>query len=260
MKNCIATGPGLCRRCPAFTLIELLVVIAIIAILAGMLLPALSQAKRKAGQTKCVSNLKQLSLGTLMYIDDNQDGFPGTASRNTYGFHKEDWIYWRTNLAKFPPIEKSPIVVSLASASSNLFRCPVDRFDKERLSLTDGNGPYFYSYSLTSYDLEGNRNPGMASIFQGSIDNAQAFAFKMANVKNPTGKIMLAEEQSSHQPSESTDPRGSSSIINDGRFVPDGDLLSLRHNKKADVAFADGHVAPVTPAFAELVENTRPDR
>jgi prepilin-type processing-associated H-X9-DG protein len=157
-------------------------------------------------------------------------------------------------------VEKSPIVTSLASVSSNLFRCPVDRNDKERLTLTDGNGPYFYSYSLTSYDLEGNRNPGMASIFQGSVDAAQAFPFKMANVKNPTGKIMLAEEQSSHQINESSDPHGTSSIINDGRFVPPGDLLTLRHNKKGDVAFADGHVQPVTPAFGDQDVNTRPDR
>lgn len=238
----------------AFTLIELLVVVAIIAILAAMLLPALAKAKMKAANARCQSNLKQLTYGMLMYINDNNDCFPGPGSRNTFGYEKEDWIYWR-NGPGYPPVTLSPIVTGLGAINSNLFRCSLDRDDSERIKEnTDGQGVYGYSYTLTSI-ADGTANHGMASIIQ---TGSALMRFKLAFVKTAAAKILFAEEQATKLAGEASDP--AKNVMNDGRFVPPGDGLTVRHGKKAMISLGDGHVMPVAPGYATNQDYYIPDR
>ena len=239
----------------AFTLLELLVVIAIIAILAALLLPVLSAAKKKAAQTTCINNQKQLGLGMQIYVNDNRDTFPGIAS-GAYGFHGEDWIYWRTNTI-YPQFEQSPILTSIPGLQKPSLRCPLDISDVDRLAADFPNGPYLFSYSFNGYALDSNgKNLGMSTVVDTSTGVTNTYLFNEGSVRNPANKIMLAEEPGTIQSWDHPDiDSGGEEPISDGRWIPSpligkhGDPLTIRHGGRADVTFADGHVLPVTPEF-----------
>jgi prepilin-type N-terminal cleavage/methylation domain-containing protein len=117
-------------RLRGFTLIELLVVIAIIALLAAMLLPALSQAKAKAIRAQCTGNLKQWGIALMMYAGDNSEHFPD----NTTGGAKDlNWMNVALNASFYPPYlyknQPGSATVGLRSPNDVIY-CPTEQWHR----------------------------------------------------------------------------------------------------------------------------------
>jgi prepilin-type N-terminal cleavage/methylation domain-containing protein/prepilin-type processing-associated H-X9-DG protein len=212
-----------CRR--GFTLVELLVVIGIIAVLVSILLPALSSARKQAQQVKCISNMRQLMIAVLGYVNDNNSYLPYTNqdAPKSSGVYDYGWLY-QTSAASSPPLPtdvENGVLYKYVN-SADIFKCPMwDATAAVNMNI------------LTSFTMNESACAGNTLLGNYKAIHAVMPSFKISQITDVAEKVLFWEADEN---STST-----ANVWNDGTSRPTEEVLATRHNKGANTAYLDGH-------------------
>jgi prepilin-type N-terminal cleavage/methylation domain-containing protein len=224
------------KKHAGFTLIELLVVIAIIAILAAMLLPALSSAKAKAQQTACANNLKQLQLAWVMYCDENGDKIPANLKKPA-ATTNPNWVNGdmtipieATNIALIQSGQIFPYIKNVGS-----YRCPADTLpDYQTPPITFRVRTYSMNCYMNGEDI-GATHAGLPS----GIYHVNK---KTSEIRNPSpASAMVFVEEAQYSIDDGMFGFSPSGLPGNGPVNTWYNIPAMVH-RGSNFAFADNHV------------------